>query len=57
MSTAHEFEAYRLIDLERLEEVRVEFDEPDYSIEHQRAMSSMLCPRSAGATASNCCTR
>ena len=35
MSTAHEFHAYRLIDQERLEAVKAEYDMPDYSVEQR----------------------
>ena len=35
MSTAHEFHTLRLIDRERLEEVRVELDDSNYSIEQR----------------------
>lgn len=35
MSTAHEFHAYQLIDRERLEAVRTEYNMPDYSVEQR----------------------
>jgi len=35
MSTAHEFHAYQLIDRDRLEAVKIEYDMPDYSVEQR----------------------
>ena len=35
MATAHEFQAYQLIDQERLEAIKTEYSRPDYSVEQR----------------------
>ena len=35
MATAHEFHSYQLIDRDRLEAVKTEYDMPDYSVEQR----------------------
>ena len=35
MATAHEFQAYRLIDQDRLEAIKTEYSMPDYSVEQR----------------------
>lgn len=35
MATAHEFQAYQLIDQERLETIKTEYSMPDYSVEQR----------------------
>jgi uncharacterized membrane protein YbaN (DUF454 family) len=35
MATAHEFQAYRLIDQERLEAIKTEYSMPEYSVEER----------------------
>jgi hypothetical protein len=35
MATAHEFQAYRLIDQERLATIKTEYSMPDYSVEQR----------------------
>lgn len=35
MATAHEFQTYRLINQERLQEIKTEYDMPNYSVEQR----------------------
>ena len=35
MATVHEFQAYQLIDQERLEAIKTEYSRPDYSVEQR----------------------
>ncbi len=35
MATAHEFQAYQLIDKQRLEAIKTEYSMPDYSVEQR----------------------
>lgn len=35
MATAHEFQAYQLIDQDRLEAIKTEYSRPDYSVEQR----------------------